>query len=294
MISYGSFKGRKAVIVMTERAIATFLPQDGGKLASLQSANDRWEFLAQAQQEEYRVLAYDGSYVDAQCDACDEMFPTIDPCKPVGFLPEYPDHGEVCRMEHQVRLDDSGVTFFVHSELLNYDYEKRVACDNNGAIVLQYAITNHNLHPMPYLWAMHCMLRGEDDAEVLLPFDASAPYQMMFGPDHAELLPKDRLIGYAPGEGATYKYYMTTPVSAGMCGYAYRSNGHLFRMEYDPKEIPFIGVWLNNGAFKDMYNVALEPCTSAFDTPTRAAENGCGRELLSGETIRFCIRIFVE
>ena len=59
-------------------------------------------------------------------------------------------------------------------------------------------------------------------------------------------------------------------------------------------KIPYLGVWLNSGGFKDMYNLALEPCTSPFDTPVRASERNCGSVLESSEMQQFSIKIIVE
>ena len=120
-----NYKDRPAISVETEKAVALFLPEDGGKLASVRIKADDWEFLAQMPDQSYRVLAYDGSYVDAECSACDEMFPTIDPCSPSAFFAEYPDHGEVCRMSHNVTISENAVTFAVTSEKLGYTYQNR-------------------------------------------------------------------------------------------------------------------------------------------------------------------------
>ena len=42
-------------------------------------------------------------------------------------------------------------------------------------------------------------------------------------------------------------------------------------LRYDPREIPWLAVWLNNGEFKGIRNIALEPCTAPYDRPDAAA-----------------------
>lgn len=100
MTSAGFYKDRPAIRVDTGALTALFLPEDGGKLASLK-ARDGYEYLYQGPESRYRRLTVDGSYIEAECSGWDDMFPTIDPYQPEG-LPPYPDHGEICRipLEH--------------------------------------------------------------------------------------------------------------------------------------------------------------------------------------------------
>lgn len=288
-----NYKDRPAIAVETNKLIALFLPEDGGKLASLRTKSDYWEFLAQTDNKNYRTLAYDGSYVDAECSACDEMFPTIDPCVPSADFGEYPDHGEVCRMVHEVYIEEDGVRFYVRSRNLKYTYQKWITCDDEGNLIMEYTIDNPTSYPFPNLWALHCMLRGEPSAKLLLPYEEDAPVEIMFGPENAIQLPRDQLQPYWSG-GATYKFYYLDPMPKGVCGCQYTDNGHKFLMEFDNEKIPYLGVWLNSGGFKDMYNLALEPCTAPFDTPANAEARGRGSVLSPYEKLQFSLRIIVE
>lgn len=293
MIRKANYKDRPAICVETGKLRALFLPEDGGKLASLQAKSDNWEFLTQTDNEAYRVLTYDGSYVDAECSACDEMFPTIDPCTPSPNFGMYPDHGEVCRMQHDVFTEDDSVRFFVTSRNLDYTYQKKVTCDDEGNLVLAYTIENPTSYPFPNLWAMHCMLRGDPSAQLVLPYKPDAPAEIMFGPDNAAELPRDRLLPYQSG-GATYKFYYLESMQQGICGCVYRCNGHKFLLEFDKEKLPYLGIWLNSGGFKDMYNLALEPCTAPFDTPDRAEARGYGNWIGPCGKLQFSVRIIVE
>ena len=76
-----TYKSRPALAVTTPAMTALFLPEDGGKLASVTAA-DGFEFLCQNPAPDYAPLAYDGSYVDSECASFDDMFPTVDPYTP--------------------------------------------------------------------------------------------------------------------------------------------------------------------------------------------------------------------
>ena len=74
-----AYKARPALRITTKTLTALILPEDGGKLASVKSNRDGFEFLCQNPAPTYARLAYDGSYVESECASWDDMFPTIDP-----------------------------------------------------------------------------------------------------------------------------------------------------------------------------------------------------------------------
>ena len=74
MIYEGKYKDRPAVIVESDQFVASILPLDGGKMASLKLKNTGKELLAVKPGDKYKVLAYDGEYVPSECSAFDDMF----------------------------------------------------------------------------------------------------------------------------------------------------------------------------------------------------------------------------
>lgn len=123
-----TYKGRPALRVETGALRALFLPEDGGKLASL-TAPDGFEFLCQNPAPAYARLAYDGRYIESECASWDDMFPTIDPYTPLtgryaGMT--LPDHGEVCRLPMTVEELPDGVAFRADSRLFPVSFCKEV------------------------------------------------------------------------------------------------------------------------------------------------------------------------
>ncbi len=278
MIRFDTYKGRPALIVESDRLSLTLLPQDGGKIASLVSRLDGKELLLTKEGEDYRPLSYDGSYVDAECSAFDDMFPTIDPYTPkdgeyCGVT--YPDHGEVCRIPYDANVKENKVILGAQSKLFSVRYQKTVGVSSGGGIEISYEIVNEGDEPFPCLWAGHIMLQGEDGMRLETSFGEDAPREMIFctkGYDENSL-PTDRLIGFLPGKGAAYKFYYTDPIKDD--GFAVRyPNGRRLTVSYDRNTVPYLGVWLNNGEFQDIYNIAPEPCTAPFDAPDRAERRG--------------------
>lgn len=287
------YKDRPALTLEGGGLCVTVLPEDGGKLASIYVPALKKELLVRREGSVYKRLTADGSYIDAECAGFDDMFPTCDPYKPEG-LPAYPDHGETSRISYRVTAAGRNeITLETDSKLFDLHYVKRLRSGKDG-IRIFYSYLNRSDKPFEFLWAGHCMLCGEDGMHVFSSYSGKEPETIMFctaGRDSA-LLPRDRLIGYLPGKGAAYKYYPMEPMKEGRFGMRYPQGTLAFTV--DPAKIPFLGVWLNNGEFQNLYNIALEPASSPLDAPDRAAAHGFGREILPGESFEFELKLSWE
>ena len=293
------YKSRPALRVETATLTALFLPEDGGKLVSVTSNRDGFEFLCQNPSPDYARLAYDGSYVDSECSSWDDMFPTIDPYTPeageyAGIT--YPDHGEVCRLPMTVTTEGDSMVLSCTSRLFAVDFEKKITPEADGALALTYTIRNRGREDFPYIWAAHCMMQGADDLRVETPYPADAPVAYMFGPEGRETFPRDRLMGYGAGTGAAYKLYYTEPTDGGFLRAVYTESGHAFEMDYrdSAAAIPYVGLWINNGSFKGYYNIALECASAPYDAPHKALERGYCSVIPAGESLTFTLRVRVE
>lgn len=295
MIARTSYKDRDAIIVESDALRATFLPNDGAKMASLIDLTTNRELLLTRDGETYRVLTADGSYVDSECSAFDDMFPTIDPyTSETGAYKgiTYPDHGECCRLPYEARVEENKLILSAHSRLSPIHYQKTVATAPDGTITVDYAITNEGDTPFDFIWAGHIMLRGEYGMRLLSPFGEKAPIEMVFATDGYthDTLPRDTLMGFDPHTGAAYKFYYLDPMPEGFFGVRYASGRELF-FRFDETKLPYFGVWLNNGEFQGIYNLAPEPCTAPFDAPDKAAQKGYSSQIDAASTFRFCIAI---
>ncbi|MBR2616689.1 MAG: hypothetical protein IKC56_00430, partial [Clostridia bacterium] len=129
MITRTTYKNRPAVTVEGRTLRAVFLPENGGKLASLVAINSGKEYMLTYPGDTYQTLTYEGDYVASKCNAFDDMCPTIDPYTPTegayqGL--EYPDHGEACRIPYAVTTAQTGVTFTADSKRFPITYQKTV------------------------------------------------------------------------------------------------------------------------------------------------------------------------
>lgn len=298
MICKGTYKDRPAVIAECGCLTAVFLPEDGGKMASLRVRDSGKELLAVKPDPLYKVLTYDGTYIDSECSGFDDMFPTVDPYTPdegtyAGIT--YPDHGECCRLSYEADITESCVTLKAVSRCFPITYEKTVTPTEDGGMDITYTVRNGGDVPFHHLWAGHIMLQGEDGIRVFTPFAADTPTEMMFataGTDEAAL-PKDRLMGYEPGIGAAYKFYYLSPLPEGRFGLLYPTGSRL-TFTLDEQKLPYLGLWFNNGEFQDLYSITPEPCTVPFDAPDRAAKRGYTSVIPAKESFSFTLHIAWE
>lgn len=284
MIFRTTYKDRPAIGVRGARLTALFLSEDGGKIASLTDGTR--EYLAQAPGHMYNRLAPDGEYTASECSGFDDLFPTIDRCVQNGVV--YPDHGEACRRPMRAEILNDRLSLSFASGILPVRFRKTASVRADAAIAVLYDIVNDGGEDAPFLWAAHCMLAADPDAEITHPYPPDAPIKTMFGRQLSRVKTEPFSL-----EGESYKYYFADAAEKGYCGYRFR-DGKTLMLRYPPQIIRYLGVWINNGAFKGMYNIALEPCTAPLDTPEAARRAGCECRLKAHDRVRFELSIDLE
>ncbi len=283
MIKNTYYKDRPATEIVSEQLTATFLPSDGAKLVSLKD-NHGHEFLAQREGLKYRKLGIDTSYIEAECSAFDDMFPTIDPCTINGM--DYLDHGEVARREHKFYINDNSLNFSCTLEKLNIKYQKTAFVEQN-TLVVKYKIQNLNNFNFPYIFAGHIMLKGELGAEISSAFDDIFEKQIMFG--RPKFSPNVMCEFNSDKE---WKYYYKGAITPLVCTVNYPESNYRLTLSSDSEIIKYLGVWINPGDLNGMYNLALEPCSALYDSPQKAGDT-CSY-IKANSYIEFTLKITIE
>ncbi len=274
-ISHSTYKDVSAVTLENEALKVQFLPGLGGKMVSFIDKKTSREFLVQAPDPGYKVLEYDGSYVDAECSGFDDMFPTIDrayyPSFPWKGI-EMPDHGEVCGLKWDYQIERDFLYMCVYGVRFPYKLEKWVRFNAGNLLNIEYKATNLSGFDLDFIWAAHPMINSEEGGEILLPYQGKQEAIHMFSSNgmlgnHGDIIswPLEELND--GGKGTTYKYYFKNKMPEGWCAYRYPSDGTTLKLSFPEKKVPYLGVWVNQGDFKNYYNIALEMCTGSLDRP---------------------------
>lgn len=292
-IQKSMYKDIESFVVTTDALIATFLPSQGGKLVSLIRKETGRDYLAQRKGETYRKLDIDTSYVQAECSAYDDMFPTIDPwAYPDGPLKDKPylDHGEVSRTPARVTVGNDCMDTFMRSQFLPYTFEKHITENARGGIRIEFTATNTGEVDMDFIWAAHFMANAEEGGRVISPFVDGDKAEMVFSSDANRFGKRNDIVTLPYGvdgktridqsnkhdavDGDSWKFYYSDKCPAGYLGYHYPSDNSRLMFTFDETLVPYAGIWMNDGdhgsALSEFHNCALEICTGSFDRPDTA------------------------
>jgi len=309
----GIYKDIESVVVTTETLQATFLPSQGGKMASLINRETGREYLYQRPEGTYRKLGLDTSYVEAECAGYDDMFPTIDPWEvPDGEYKGklYPDHGEVARVPHHLTIEEHAVYTSMTSRFLPYMFEKKISENARGGLRIDFKVINTSSVDLDYIWAAHFMAVAEEGGRVMAPLSDGAKAEVTFSSDERKYgarndkvtLPYgidgitriDENKAFVPGKGDAWKYYFCNPFPEGWMAYVYPSDGSRLVFRFDPKQVPYGGIWLNDGSFQNHANAAMEIATGSFDRPDEARKRNQYSVLKAHMTDNWYFEIDIE
>lgn len=283
MISKVFYKDRPAIKICSDGVEALFLPEDGAKLVSLKFKGK--ECMAQNLGEKYLRLGYDTSYVESECSAFDDMFPTIDPCVICGL--NYPDHGEVCRSVFDYQIENGVAYFKCEVKSVNALFYKTVYLDGD-TVCIKYEIENKNDFDLPYIWAGHIMLAGEEGANVVSKYNSNDSATVAFG--NPPVMGKAHIL-QKYGANKEYKFYYDDSIEPMECSVFYPKTCRKIDFFFEGNAVKYLGIWMNPGDLNGMYNLAIEPCTAPYDTPIKATAKGKGSYIPPRTKIEFILKI---
>ncbi len=297
------YKDIPAFALTTKTARTVVVPAQGGKIVSFRRASDGKEYLLQNPSAHFLPMGPQDDFERCECAGFDDMFPTVDPVSvryPDGVTLRYPDHGEVCRVPFSHQATDSTLALSYHSATLGYTYEKSFEEGAQGALVIRYRIENCSARDLDVLWAGHCLINVERGGRLLLPFQEGEPTDVMFdttsGAQAGERLPlRAEWLATDRQEGVPFcrKFYFPRRAPAGYIAYRSPAGDELW-LEFDPDQLPYIGLWINQGLLNGAYCVGLEPATLGYDTVKKAEAHGQKRLLKKGDWLSFFVRLSIK
>ncbi|CUH94788.1 hypothetical protein P22_0854 [Propionispora sp. 2/2-37] len=310
MIEKIRFKHMNALQLENEWLRIVVIPELGGKVASMYKKDKQFELLFQHKENTYRKPGRYAAFVEYDAAGFDDAFPSIDSGRVlVGNRElEYPDHGEIWTAEFSYSIESGDrVRLTFQSPVFPYRYQKQLVLQEKTLLV-RYAITNTGDAAFPCIWAMHCLLRCEEDMEIEFPPGTQKvlnvqdseilgsagqihSYPFTQGKDGREY----RLDRVLPAvSGSTKKYYCYGPVQEGHCGVYYPTQKVRYRVSFDKEKLPYVGFWVTEGGFRGDYNCALEPANGYYDAIAIAEKNNALYRLAPAETLSFAIAMELD
>ncbi|MDR2184200.1 MAG: hypothetical protein LBO80_00815 [Treponema sp.] len=304
MVDTCLFRGAEACILRNDR-LAVVVLKIGGKIASIRK-DDR-EYLYQGRSEEFIPPQFEGDFGKFDLSGFDDMVPTIN----AGFIQDgvfagvhMADHGEVWALGWNLEAGSDAIRADVDGVRLPYHFSKELKLHDN-VLSVEYRLCNKSEFAFPCLWAAHMLINAGEDTRIIpaecgglvrSTLDMSSRLKG-FGALHSWPETRDRngcayhLDRLAPRDaGVCEKYYFEGPLRNGEIGIM--NPGMTIR--FDPKTIPYLGIWLNSKGYKDQYNIGIEPSTAPLDSPENARQWGYPALLEGHGEIRWRLEIEIN
>lgn len=276
-----TYKNVEAVALENDFLRAILLPSIGGKIASLIDRKEEREYLYQPEAKILETPAYGSSFHDYPMFGFDDMFPTITAhyCETEPWRGSLlPDHGEVWALPWEHTISQDSLRLWVYGIRIPYLLEKRVSFSREDTLLMEYRATNLTPFSFPFIWAGHPLFSVEEGMKILLPqgidrvmnVEQGSKRLGSYGQIHSWPEPNTNLayridtISSYTGEDRE-KVYVLDELPTGWAALVCPTKKKGIALSFPKERAPYLGIWINEGGYYGQYNMAIEPCTGAFD-----------------------------
>jgi galactose mutarotase-like enzyme len=290
-----TFRGEPGVTLRSEDLEVVVLPRRGAKIASLRHRPSGREWLEQPAGELRDPPTYGSAFTDAEMFGWDEMLPTID----ASLYPdgEYrgtplPDHGEVWALPWETRHAGEDLVCWTAGRALPFRVGRTMRL-HEGRLQLDYELSAIGSAPLWLLWAAHPQFAVDGrDTRIVLPVQVRHLLHIWpsIEPGRVGWPSPDIESTRGLPNGAGRKLYALPDAGLGSAGLI-DSDGAWLRLTWDPALVPYLGIWLDNGAYARHPVIALEPSTGYYDDLALAVSNRRVPQIQPGRSLRWSLEV---
>jgi len=283
-------------------------PENGGKIRSFISKASGWDFFFQDKRTNFSDRGF--SYRDTS--GLEECFPTVAPCQftsASGRKFDYADHGYLWQSLWETDINDEMLTMSKDMHEINCSFQKTLELKDN-TLNMKYIIRNYGKEAVPYLYSVHPMLSANKHTRLELTDEVEKVY-MCVSSDNSGFkdgswidLPSENnraLFGPFSRSNDAFVKFFTDSLEKGGVKIKQLDTNESLVFDYDTQTLPHLGVLavegvdiLNDGEFKDIVFLGLEPTTGIGDDLNTCKETGTLRELKPKEELKFWISLSLE
>ncbi|GAB3536713.1 hypothetical protein GCM10027403_18310 [Arthrobacter tecti] len=245
-------------------ATVVIVPESGARVVSLQGAGREW-LLPSAPSPDRCFYA---EFLHEGMGGWDEIAPTIQTyTRADGF--QVPDHGELWNAPWSVlEQTPSALTTQLALRSIPITLTRRITATDDGGFMFSYtAVTDHDV-PFPVFWSAHPLFRAESGSAISLPDAAETALLQEYPDKRVVSWPRDGVLG-ALSKGTAVKAFIQTPSAHSRAALTH-PDGSRLTLTWDPKALPYLGLYWDNSHLSAVPAVAIEPTTAQGDHPLLA------------------------
>ena len=292
-----TWHGFPALALENELIRTVIVPNLGAKIVSLFDKTCQHEWLA-APMRPVKQTSYAADFVSQDMSGWDEMMPTIVACDWDGA--HLPDHGEVWSIPWLLEKNtDSAISLSVMGTAMPYRFARSVSFTASDCLKLEYSLTNTGERAFPYLWTAHPQFVADPQTRIVLPPEVKQMVNVVDNDPNwgkagslrawPEAVAANGVVQRLDRVGtvekhACRKFYISPEQGIAWAALAQERLGCQLHLEWSLAEIPYLGVWVDEGSYNAAPVAALEPSSGYYDSLERAALNQKVTILEPGET----------
>lgn len=312
-ISEVTWHGQMALKLENATLQVVVVPEMGAKIVSLFDKRNEVEWLAGPGGRPFVPASYGAVFTDQDMSGWDEMFPTINACAVLdpntGQEILLPDHGEVWAIPwFRQQTDQRTLSFSVEGRALPYTLSRKIEFASETILRFSYSATNLSDAPISTLWAAHPQFISGSEAKVVLPSDIKQVCNVLpeaFGWGKLEELVDWPGTALAEGNHVRLdavggpelkqarKFYMPPEKKAAWITIVREPSQDWISLSWNPKEIPYLGLWVDEGYISADSVIAPEPATGFYDSLDLAIEKGRQMIIEPGKTVAWSLLVHV-
>jgi len=306
------WRGVPAYTLETDQLRVVTTPDVGAKITSIYDKRANYEWLVAPPDRAFGPVSYGDVFVEQDMSGWDEMYPTIKPCSYpadghyAGVT--LPDHGEVWALPWRVEVAaGDSLTLSVDGRALPYRLRRTLAASIDGGAVLRYDVVNTGAVPIVALWAAHPQFTATTHTRIQLPDNVKELYNVRDIPAWGAWGLRYRWPEATNRQGTTVRMDHIAPASAMACRKLYvppdtpiewaalveESSDHWLLMQWHASQIPYIGIWVDEGWANSVATVALEITDGFHDSLETAWDHKCCPIIAPGEQRQWTITVSV-
>lgn len=310
-VSSTTWHGQAAWKLENETVQVIVVPEMGAKIVSLLDKRNQVEWLVGPGQRPFKPALYGAVFTDQDMSGWDEMFPTINACQAPAPTSDQtvqlPDHGEVWAIPWQrMDADKAALSFSVKGRVLSYELFRTISFHAEDILRFRYRVENQSTSPLPAIWAAHPQFTIGAKAKVILPPHITKvcnvlPEEFGFGSieeildwpettqEDGEMIRLDE-VG-PPTRKQARKFYVTLDTRAAWIAIIREPNRDWISLSWNREEIPYLGIWMDEGYISQESVIAPEPTTGYYDSLSLAVEKGRHMVIEPGKSISWSLMV---